>query len=151
MLRRWTIIGNPPTVTSVYVTLKSVQSSHLVLSKYVPMASGGIPRDEGSLRFGWTVTEVVSPGFPPAGRLEVPSLDESFPPLASFEDCEVVEEWLRPGLITRKKMGKTTAAATRKTRRTAHRAKRVLDFDVGFSKYGSGTLRAKVGIRSSEK
>jgi len=133
------------------VTLKSVQSSHLVLSKYVPMADGGIPRDEGSLRFGCAVTVFVSPAFPPAGWPAVPSLDELFPPLASFEDCELLEEWVWPALITRKKMGKTMAAATRKTRRMAHRAKRVFDFDVGFSKYGSGTLRAKVGIRSSEK
>ena len=144
-------MGNPPTVTLVYVTLKSSQSSHLVLSKYVPIADGGIPRDEGSVRFGWTVTGFVSLEFPPPGAAGFPLLGELFPPFPSFEDCALLEEWLRPGLITRKKMGKTTAAATRKTRRRAHRPKRVFDFDVGFSKYGSGGLRGEAGRRSLEK
>jgi len=38
----------PPTVALVYVTLKSVQSSHFVLSSTVPTADGGMPRTDGS-------------------------------------------------------------------------------------------------------
>ena len=49
----------PPTVALVYVTLKSVQSSHFVLSRTVPTADGGIPRAEGLSVEGGGCAEVL--------------------------------------------------------------------------------------------
>jgi hypothetical protein len=73
---------------------------------------------------------------------------ELFPLVSSADD---VEDLFMSGRIIKKKTGKTTAAATKKTRRSAHSPSRVFDLDVGFSFpiYGSGTFRC-VGIRSSE-
>jgi hypothetical protein len=124
-----------------------------VLSKYVPSADSGIPRDEGSLRFGLTRGLSLTVSFPALlGVSEVPfEGDELLPLLVSSADDELLEDLFMSGRIIKKKTGKTTAAATKKTTRSAHNPNRVFDFDVGFSFpiYGSGTFRC-VGIRSSE-
>jgi hypothetical protein len=76
----------PPTVALVYVTLKSVQSSHFVLSSTVPSADAGIPKEAG-LRPSGAVT---------------PSVDELDELLACF------------GLITSRPTGSNTMRRTRR-------------------------------------
>lgn len=48
----FTITDSPPTVTLVYVRLKSVLSNHFVESSTVPAAEGGIPGEDGVLSLG---------------------------------------------------------------------------------------------------
>ena len=64
------MIGSPPTITSVNVTLKSVVSYQLNGSNHVPLADAGILLSETPFRFefdGWPVLvvppEVVEAGF----------------------------------------------------------------------------------------
>jgi len=72
----------PAIVAFVYVTLKSVQSSHLVLSSTDPNAAEGIPSDDGSFLSGGGLLEGLSRD----------PLDESvFPELVSFPFVLVAE------------------------------------------------------------
>ena len=64
----------PPTVALVYVTLKSVQSSHFVLSSTVPTADGGMPRTDGSEVDGSVKPLPVSIPGCVEGPLELPVL-----------------------------------------------------------------------------